>query len=70
MISQRWEYWSIREMFRHLFHRFLNYQQIMRFRLIPHIMRHQITRPNDIIEILKKSNANKILLSRQKNVSP
>lgn len=54
MIAQCWEYWSIREFLGHLSYCFLDYQQIMCFRLIPHIVRHQITRPNDIVEILEK----------------
>lgn len=52
MIAKCWEYGNAREFFRHLFDRFLDDFHIFLFCLVPDVVRHQITGPNDVINVL------------------
>ncbi len=62
MIAEGGEDAGLGEVVVQLAHRFAQHVQVGRTRLVPHVVRRQIARPNDVVDVLRPANNNQSLV--------
>lgn len=55
VVSKRGKDWNARELLGHLLNGFLQYLQILVFRLIPDVVRRKITGPQNVVNVLYRT---------------
>lgn len=58
MVAKSREYWDARKGFHHLRHGLLKYHQVLLPSLVPHIVRGQVSGPQDVVNVLEGKTKN------------